>query len=581
MFEVGSIVARVKADLTDFKHGMNEAKSLAGKVGQGFKSAEAGSFALLGAVAAVGAGVAAFGVSSVKAYMDAEEAAAQLNAVIKSTGGAAGLTSQELQKQASALQAVTKFSDEAVMAAQAMLLTFTQLKGDVLKEATVLTLDFAQAMGTDAKSAALQLGKALNDPSNGLTKLQRAGVTFTDQQKEQIKAMQAAGDTAGAQRTILAELRKEFGGSAEAAGGTFAGKLAILKNTFGDLQETVGGFIVTALMPLADAFSRWIEKVNEAGGLAPYLQQGFKDNETVIYALAGAVLFALIPAFVALGAAIWTALAPLLPFIAIGAALGLLFKVLKDNGIDPLKIAMDYLTLAWQVAKPPLMELWATIQNELIPALKKLWNEIGPTLLPLLKDLAIFIGVVMIVHMYVMINVIRLLVSALAWLINTWVEVERSLNRVRGAILGAVSGFGSMLYNAGRDLIYGLIRGIESVAPGVLNKMAEIARGAINAAKSILGIKSPSTVFKGIGENLGLGLIGGIQNTAGAVQGAINAMVPTSMDMAAVTQSTNVSTNIYGNIINGSEADRDIFFKRLTRGQEAAARGAAAPAGSN
>ena len=80
-----------------------------------------------------------------------------------------------------------------------------------------MSVDLAQAMGGAPKDAAIQLGKALNDPIKGISALTRIGVTFTDEQKAQIKTMQEAGDMAGAQGVILAELNKEFGGSAQAA----------------------------------------------------------------------------------------------------------------------------------------------------------------------------------------------------------------------------------------------------------------------------------------------------------------------------------------------------------------------------
>ena len=62
--------------------------------------------------------------------------------------------------------------------------------------------------------------------------------------------MVAAGDTAGAQSIMLQELQREFGGSAEAAGKTFAGQLTILKNNI----SGVGASIASTLMPYATQF---------------------------------------------------------------------------------------------------------------------------------------------------------------------------------------------------------------------------------------------------------------------------------------------------------------------------------------
>src|SRR5262245_66611796 len=73
------------------------------------------------------------------------------------------------------------------------------------------------ALGQDGKASAIQLGKALNDPIKGVTALQRVGVSFTKSQKNQIKALVESGNTLGAQKVILRELGKEFGGAAKAA----------------------------------------------------------------------------------------------------------------------------------------------------------------------------------------------------------------------------------------------------------------------------------------------------------------------------------------------------------------------------
>src|SRR3990172_7447950 len=73
--------------------------------------------ALMPAVAGVGV---AFGVlggvlaTSVKEAMESQKVTKQLEAVLKSTGGAAGLTKQQLLDMASAFQRTTTYRDEAV-----------------------------------------------------------------------------------------------------------------------------------------------------------------------------------------------------------------------------------------------------------------------------------------------------------------------------------------------------------------------------------------------------------------------------------------------------------------------------------
>lgn len=211
------------------------AKNAAGELGKTDKAtSELGS--RLKTLAA-GIGAAAAINKLVVETSAAQFAQAQLAAALRSTGNVSGQTVQRLNEHAAALQRVTVFGDDAVIGAQNLLLTFTQIQGDTFPKATEAVLDVAQAMGTDLKSAAIQVGKALNDPILGVTALARSGIQFTEAQKEQIKVLVQSGKQVEAQRIILKELETQFGGSAAAARNTLGGAIASLNNAFGDLFE--------------------------------------------------------------------------------------------------------------------------------------------------------------------------------------------------------------------------------------------------------------------------------------------------------------------------------------------------------
>lgn len=176
---------------------------------------------------------------------------AKLAAVLKATGNAAGFTADQLKEQAADLQKITTFADEAVIGMQAVLATFKEVKGDQFRDAQKSILDMSQVLGQDLKSSAIQVGKALNDPVKGVSALARVGVSFTQSQKDQIKAMTQVGDVAGAQKLILAELQSEFGGAAEAAAKAGGGPLKQFGNVLGDIMEIVGGYVLPALDGIA------------------------------------------------------------------------------------------------------------------------------------------------------------------------------------------------------------------------------------------------------------------------------------------------------------------------------------------
>jgi len=232
---------------------------------------------------------------------EAELVQTQLDAVLRSTGGAAGVTAAMVNDLAAKYQGMTRFSDDAVISGENVLLTFTKIGKDIFPEATGVMLDMSTALGQDLKASAIQLGKALQDPVEGVTALKRVGVNFSDSQMRMIERMVAAGNVMGAQKLILEELKTEFGGSAEAAGNTFAGKMDILKNKFSDFQETVGGYLLDAGGPLLDQVTgladEWLPKVADgfAANVVPAINKAGAAVSSLLAGDVGGALKTLLP----------------------------------------------------------------------------------------------------------------------------------------------------------------------------------------------------------------------------------------------------------------------------------------------
>jgi hypothetical protein len=214
--------------------------------------------------AAAGAALAGLGVAAkvgFDEFSEGQKVAAQTNAVIKSTGGVANVTAAHVDALGLSLLRKSGIDDEVIKSSENMLLTFRGVRNeagagnDVFDQATKAALDMSVAMGTDATKSALTLGKALNDPATGLTKLTKQGVTFTEAQKEQIESLEASGHTMEAQKIILGELTKEFGGSAEAAGSTFSGQINVAKETLKNLAGDIVGRAMPAVTGLLQRFT--------------------------------------------------------------------------------------------------------------------------------------------------------------------------------------------------------------------------------------------------------------------------------------------------------------------------------------
>jgi hypothetical protein len=209
---------------------------------------------------------------------------AQTQAVIESTGGAAGITAEEMANLAtnlSASEGASLFSDDAILGAQNVLATFTNIEDLQFAGATEAILDMSQALGMDLDSAAMQVGKALNDPIKGIAALSRSGVQFTADQEAMIKAMVETGNVAGAQELMLAELNTQFGGSAAAAVNTYAGQQVILQEKMAGIQQTLG----EALMPLMMQFGTFMSDTlvpilaDVVGGIADFIN-GMNESGT-------------------------------------------------------------------------------------------------------------------------------------------------------------------------------------------------------------------------------------------------------------------------------------------------------------
>ena len=201
---------------------------------------------------------------SLSAFRESEKAGKKLDAVLAATGGAAGVSGEEIRKMAGDLQLVTNFEDDATINAAALLATFTQIKGDTFQSAIVAAQDLSAVMGQDLNASIVQVGKALNDPVRGVTALRKVGVSFSEEQQKQIKQLQTSGDLAGAQAIILQELQNEFGGAARAVADPFT----ILGNVIGDIMEMLGGALLPTLQTIAvevlGVFQRNTESIQAA-----------------------------------------------------------------------------------------------------------------------------------------------------------------------------------------------------------------------------------------------------------------------------------------------------------------------------
>jgi hypothetical protein len=448
----------------------------------------------------------------------------QTEAVIKSTGAAAGVTAKQVANLATKLSLQAGVADDDVQSIENMLLTFKEIKNTktdkVFNDTTAAALDMATAMKIGGRQAALQLGKALNDPIKGVTRLQRVGVTFTDGQKEQIKNYVKLGQTAKAQGVILHEVQSEFGGSA-AAVATPADKM---RTAWHALQEQVGlallpqlaklaNFATTTLLP---AFSRFVvfiqthwPQISEAihKGIDPIIAIfraliGFaKDNQKALLAF-GKVVLQIAPYVIALVVAVKL----------FAAAQVLLNAVMSANPVLLVVAGLATLTLGVIYAYKHV-KIFRTILNGVFSYVREHWRGI---LQIILLPLALFpvlvwkyIGPIKGFFTNVFNAVTRTghvvgyffshtfpgyFISAYHSVTGSFSALGQWFSRFPERIRGYFRGAKNWLVSHGRDIINGLGDGIKSAASnavswieGPLNAILGLLHRFINKVNSGLG----------------------------------------------------------------------------------------------
>lgn len=108
-------------------------------------------------------------------------------------------------------------------------------------------------------------------------------------------------------------------------------------------------------------------------------------------------------------------------------------------------------------------------------------------------------------------------------------RVVAEVEKLPGQIWNAVKGAANWLYNTGRDIIHGLIKGIESMIGSAIDTITGAMKDIWNGAKDALGITSPSKLFMEIGHNVVMGYNQGVtQHAPSAALTTAQALTPSS-----------------------------------------------------
>lgn len=491
MTVIGEAIISVKPDSAGF--GPDTEKNVLGQV----KGIAKKAAAIFGTAFVVTKGIDFF-KSALGEAEESRKIAALTESVVKSTGAAANVSTKQISDLATSLSNVAGVDDEVIQGAENVLLTFTNVKNevgksnDIFNQATTAALDMSRALGTDLQGSTIQLGKALNDPIKGITALSRVGVSFTADQKEQIKTLVESGDTLAAQKVILKELSKEFGGAAKAA----ASPLERLQVTYSNLKETLGTPVIAVLGPLVTQLQGVLGKISPV-------------FETIGNAIA--------PVFGVLGDVIGAVAGPLGDVAKIlGGVFGEALKVIGPALQKVVKLLGPVFSSVLKALAPVLehlvkafMPLVGNIINallDLLPPLVKVFTALLDAVLPILDAIAPLIPIVfeplllliqpllplITALATVFADVLTPVIGALTPIIKVFADV---LKAVVDFIVGAFSGNWSQAWDTILAVFKRVWEALSGIVSAVFNAIISIVKGAISGISSAI-----SAVFGFIGD---------------------------------------------------------------------------------
>ena len=250
-----------------------------------------------------------------------------------------------------------------------------------------------------------------------------------------------------------------------------------------------------------------------------------------------------------------------------------------------------FLSGIWESIKSAVMSAWeyvkTTIQNAIEltkQTITNVWNNIVSYLKGVLDNIK---SSIMSAWENVKSTVTNAVENIKSAVVNGWNNLVSTITGAGPQIVSSVSSsfsnaissassFASSAVSVGRNLIMGFVNGVRNAAGALIDAVGGAVRGAINWAKRLLGVRSPSRVFRQIGEYTGEGFTIGVDGQAGAVmksvgnmaQGAIDAF--TGKDLAGTLQGELNAVDGQLGRLTGYDTSVDFNGGTITVGQQSA-----------
>jgi len=263
------------------------------------------------------------------------------------------------------------------------------------------------------------------------------------------------------------------------------------------IVECASSIVMTLLQGLIEALPAITEGALQ---LVLTLVQGIIDNLP-------AIIEAAIQMIVTLALGIAEALPELIPSIV--EAILLIVQVLLDNMDKILEAAFAIIKGLAEGLLNALPELIAALPQIITSIINFITNN-----LPAIISMGI-----------------QLTVQLAAGLIKAIPQLVASLPQIISALVLGLGKAVGVVFEIGKNIVTGLWDGIKSMGSWISEKVSGFFSGIVDGAKDLLGIHSPSTVFAGIGENMGAGIGVGFDQVMGKVTNDMQTAIPTDFNV--------------------------------------------------
>ncbi|HCV7609170.1 TPA: hypothetical protein OWP91_000128 [Staphylococcus aureus] len=212
------------------------------------------------------------------------------------------------------------------------------------------------------------------------------------------------------------------------------------------------------------------------------------------------------------------------------------------------------ISTALQAAWSFISNIWNTIWSFLSGILTTIWNKVVSIFTQVVSTISDKMSqawnFIVTKGMQWVSTITSTLINFVNRVIQGFVNVVNKVSQGMTNAVNKIKSFIGDFVSAGADMIRGLIRGIGQMAGQLVDAAKNVAKKALDAAKSALGIHSPSREFMDVGMYSMLGFVKGIDNHSSKVIRNVSNVADKVVDAFQPTLNAPDISSITGNLSN-------------------------------